>query len=263
MNRKTLRCLLFLLILISAGPVTSVHAGLRDNNLIEFSRGSYTNMSQRALLWPPFVKIYQDGKVIHYEGDEDGRYFVSHLTAERLDSLKKYLAGEKYLLKSRFIEMEGDFINVHGGVSYIRYLDGDKEILLATEVKPKGGPWVQLTEALWEYVPEDHEQVYYPALIGVQTSEDDSEYSDQNPPAWPFGQQITLHPKLKTISNPEIIHHLFDRLKGIFSFYVWEFKQNDKRYSVFLISSPGWFEPEYLNKALAKVRNNGYWVQER
>lgn len=263
MNRELFRCLLFLVALMGVGSLTSAYAGLRDNNLVEFSRGSYSNMSQKAMLWPPFVKIYQDGKVIHYEGDEDGRFFVSHLAAERLDSLKKYLAGEKYLLKSRFIEMEGDYINVHGGVFYIRYLDGDKEVLLATEVKPKGGPWVQLTDAIWEYVPEDHEQVYYPAVIGVETSEEDSEYSDQNPPVWPFGQQITLNSKLKTISKAVVIHHLFDRLKGVFSVYVWEFKQGDKQYSIFLLSSPGWFDPEYLNKALAKLRKNGYRVREQ
>ncbi len=263
MNRPALSCFLFLLVLVAAGSLTSVYAGLRDNNLIEFSRGSYGNMSQTAMLWPPFVKIYQDGKVIHYEGDEDGRFFVSHLSPEQLDSLKNRLAGEKYLWKSRFIEMDGDDINVHGGVSYIRYLDGDKEILLATEVKPRGGLWVQLTDAIWKYVPDDHEHVYYPELIGVYTSEDTSEYTDQNPPAWPFGQQIKLNSKLKTISNAEIIHYLFDRLNGVFSFFVWDFKQNGKRYSIFWGNSPGWFEPDYLNKALKKVRNNGYRVTER
>ena len=51
--------------------------------------------------------------------------FISHLTPEQLDSLKKRLANEKYLWRNRFIEMEGDQINVHGGVSYIRYLDGE------------------------------------------------------------------------------------------------------------------------------------------
>jgi hypothetical protein len=248
---------------MAAGSLTSVHAGLRDNNLIEFSRGSYGNSRLMAILWPPFVKIYRDGKVIHYEGDEDGRYFVSHLTPDQLDSLKKRLAGEKYLWRSRFIDMDGDDINVHGGVSYIRYPDGDKEILLATEVKPRGGPWVNLTDAIWKYVLDDHEQVYYPALVGVYTSEDTSEYSDQHPPAWPFEQQIKLSSKLKTISDPKIIEYLFDDLKGIFSMYVWGFKQDDKRYSLTLHSSPGWFEPDYLNKALKKVRNNGYRVTER
>ena len=263
MNREALRCLSFLLVLIGAGSLTSVYAGLRDNNLIEFSRGSYMNMSQKALLWPPFVKIYQDGKIIHYEGDEDGRFFVSHLAPNQLDSLKKRLAGEWYLKKSRFIEMDGDDINVHGGVSYIRYLDGDKEILLATDVKPRGGPWVQLTTAIWDYVPDEHDEIFYPIVIRVQTWEQTSDYADQNPPAWPFGHQVKLDSNLKTISNPEVIHYLFDRLKGIFSFYVWDFKQDDKRYSIALVTSPGWFEPTYLNKALAKVRKNGYLVRER
>ena len=216
------------------------------------------------MLWPPVLKIYQDGRVVHFEGEEDCRFFVSQLEPQQLDALKKFLAAEWYLKKSRFIDMPGDNINVHGGVSYIRYLDGAKEIVLATEVKPKGGPWVKLTDAIWEYVPEDHHRVYYPASIRVETTDDtDNEYCDPNAPEWPFKNKIRLNPKLKTISDPEIIQHLFDRLRGIFSFYVWEFKQDDKRYSVFLVNSRGWYEQDYLNKALAKVRNNGYSVTER
>ena len=267
MNRHALRCFLCLLFLVAAGSLTSAYAGLRDNNLIEFSRGSYGEtfgkLPLRAFLWPPFVKIYQDGKVIHYEGDEDGRYFVSHLDPEQLDSLKKRLAGEKYLWKSRFIDMEGDDFYVHGGVSYIRYLDGDKEILVATEVKPRRGPWVQLTDAIWEYVPADHSQVYYPAVIGVYTSLETSEHTDQNSPVWPFGKEIKLSPKVRTISNREVIEYLFDDPKRVFLWQEWDFKQDGKRYSITLANSPGWFEPDYLNKALAKVRNNGYRVKER
>lgn len=252
---------------MGAVSLASAYSGLRDGNLIEFSRGSYGEtfgkIPRRAMLWPPFVKIYQDGKVIHYEGDEDGRYFVSHLAPEQLDSLKKHLAGEKYLWKSRFIEMDGDDINIHGGLSYIRYLDGDKEIILATEVKPRGGPWVQLTDAIWKYVPEDHGTVYYPDVIGVYTSVDTSPYGNQNPPVWPFSKKITLSSKVKMISDREVIEYLFDDLKGVFSFYVWDFKHDGKRYSIFLANSPGWFEPDYLNKALWKVRNKGYRVKER
>jgi hypothetical protein len=228
MKRKYFIWALCVLVLFCAGSLSPIYAGLRDNNLIEFSRGSYGNMSRKAMLWPPFVKIYQDGKVIHYEGDEDRRFYVSQLDPQQLESLKKRLAGEKYLWKSRFIDMPGEDINVHGGVSYIRYLDGDKEILLATEVKPRSGPWVELTNAIWEYVPDDHEQIYYPNSIGLHTWEDISQFSDQNPPTWPFSKQIQLHAKLKMISDPEIIHYLFDRLTGVFSFHVWDFKENDK-----------------------------------
>lgn len=158
--------------------------------------------------------------------------------------------------------MEGDDFAVHGGVSYIRYLDGDKEILVATEIKPRGGPWVQLTDAIWQYVPDDHSHVYYPALIGVFTASETSEYTDQNPPVWPFGKKLKLSSKVKTISNREVIEYLFDDLKSKFFWYVWDFKQDDARYSITLANSPGWFEPDYLNKALAKVRNNGYRVKE-
>ena len=161
--------------------------------------------------------------------------------------------------------MPGEDINVHGGVSYIRYLDGEKEILLATEVKPQKGKWVELTDLLWSYIPEDHSQHYYPEVIGVDPwrHDSDSDYSDPDPPVWPFGQQLPLTPKLKTISNPEIIRYLFDRLHGVFSFYVWDFKDNGKRYSVALLEVPGWLQQKYLNKALEKVRNNGYRETER
>ena len=263
MYRHALNCLLSLLAVVCVGSLRSVHAGLHDNNLIEFSFGSYGNMSRRAWLWPPFVKIYQDGTIIHYERENDGRFFVSHLTEEQLVSLKKRLAGEKYLWKSRFIEMAGEELNVHGGVSYIRYLNGDNEILLATEVKPRGGPWVQLTEAIWTYVPNDSREPYYPARIGVHAGEDNSDYTDRNPPAWPFDKRIKLSSKLKMISDPEVIHYLFDRLERSFSFYVWNFKQDDKQYSIFLHNSPGWFEQDYLNKVITKLRKSGYRVQER
>src|SRR5882672_2664058 len=262
MNRKTFRLSLCLLIVIGGTSLSPVRAGLRDNNLIEFSRGSYGNMSVRAMLWPPFVKIYQDGKVIHFESEEKG-FYLSHLDAQALDSLKKRLSSEHYLYKSRFIEMPGDEINVHGGVSYIRYLDGDKEILLATEVRPLKGPWVELTELISSYVPEDHTQLYYPDAIGIQTWIDDSEFSDPDPPSWPFTKQLPLTPKLKTISNPEIIRYMFDRLHGVFSFYTWDFKDDKKRYSIALTEVPGWFEQKYINKALAKVRKNGYRETER
>ena len=263
MNHVTLKPLLCVLFLLSVASLTPVHARLNDNNLIEFSRGSYPNMSIKASFWPPFVKIYQDGKVIHFDSDPTPRYFVSQLDPQQLNALKKRLAEENYLSKSRFIDLEGDFINFHGGVSYIRYLDGDKEVLLATEVKPKGGPWVQLTEEIFEYVPDDHEHVYYPPSIGVQTFEDKLEPWEQKPGVWPFSSQLRLNKKLTNISDPQIIHYLFDRLHGIFSFWVWHFEDGKKLYSVFLLNVPGWYEQDHLNEAVAKLRNSGPRVTER
>ena len=257
--------LLSALLLLASASLSPVCAELRDGNLIEYSQGAYGNMSRKAMLMPPFVKVYQDGKVIHYDNDGEGNraFYVSQLESKQLDSLKKFLANEKYLSRSRFIDMDGDYINVHGGVSYIRYLDGDKEILIATEVKPRGGPWKQLTEAIFEYVPDDHENLYYPSSIQVQTWVETSEDTEQNAEVWLFSKKLKLSPKLKTISDPEIIQYLFDRLNYVFSFFTWDFKENDKRYSMALVGAPGWFEPDYLNKALAKVEKNGYRVREK
>jgi hypothetical protein len=262
MNLKTFRLSLCVLIVIGAASSSPVRAGLRDNNLIEISGGSYAWRTRTALLWPPFVKIYQDGKVVHYHTDEN-KFYVSHLDTQTLDTLKERLSSEHHLRRSRFIDMEGDDINVHGGLNYIRYLDGDKEILMATEVHPRKGPWIKLTGLIWSYVTEGHEERYYPDTIGLQTWEDDSDVTDPDPPWWPFSKQLQLRLKPETISDPEIIRYLFDRLKGIFSFYAWDFKDDGKRYSMALVNVPGWFEQKYINKTLAKVRKNGYRETER
>lgn len=212
------------------------------------------------MLWPPFVKIYQDGTVIHYN-DSENKFYVGRLDTNALESIKRRLSSEKYLSTSRFIDMNGDQINVHGGVSYIRYLDGDNEVLLATEVKPQTGRWRLLTEVVRSYIPDAREP-YYPASIKVQTWEDESEYSEPNPPVWPFASELQLRRKPKMISKPEITRYLFQRMDGVFSFFVWDFKDNGKRYAIALIEVPGWFEQSYLNKAITKVRKTGSWVKE-
>ncbi len=264
MNHRAYPFATCLFVIFVTGVAFPAYAGLRDNNLIEFSHGAYPNHVRGhpdAMLYPPYVKIYQDGKVIYFD-DSHFKFYVARLDAQELDTLKKRLSTDPYLRKSRFIEMDGDDINVHGGVSYIRYLDGDKETLLATEVHPQRGPWVQLTELIGDYVPEKREP-YYPSVIEILTWEDVSQYTNQNPPAWPFTDEPRLGPKLKTVSSPEIIRYLFERLNRVFSFFVWEFSAGGKRYALALAGAPGWFDQKYINKALAKVRKNGYVVKER
>jgi hypothetical protein len=62
---------------------------LRDNNLIEFSRGSYAWRGRTTFLWPPTVKtnvkIRQDGKVVHFESDDESDeqgFYVGRLDAQ-------------------------------------------------------------------------------------------------------------------------------------------------------------------------------------
>ena len=67
MNRTYLKLVFYMFVLLTTASISPVYAGLRDNNLIEFSRGSYPNMSLKAILRPPFVKIYQDGMMATLE----------------------------------------------------------------------------------------------------------------------------------------------------------------------------------------------------
>ena len=60
---RTFRLSLCVLIVIGTASFSHIRAGLRDNNLIEFSRGSYAWRTRTALLWPPTVKIYQDATI--------------------------------------------------------------------------------------------------------------------------------------------------------------------------------------------------------
>src|SRR5712691_8815790 len=142
--------------------------GSKDKNLIEYSYGSYGNGSSEvgmAMLWPPLVKIYQDGKIIFYS-KKDNRFYVGHVDSRRLEQLKKRLANDKFLRNSRFIEMRGGFINEHGGLSYVRYLDGDSEVLISTEVSPRGGQWMKIVDSVRSCLPSKY-VAFYPESIEV------------------------------------------------------------------------------------------------
>jgi hypothetical protein len=228
----------------------------QGNGLIEYSYGSYGDFGASdigiPMLWPPLVKIYQDGKIIFYVKADD-KFYVGQIEAEQLERLKKKLKQQQFLRQSRFIEMKGDFINIHGGVSYIRYLDGDNEVLLSTEASPRGGTWVKIIKLIREYLPVKY-SLYYPEKIGLQSWEDKDSVGQSAPPAWPFSKEVQLSSKPETISNPEIIRYLFERLEGSFSFFNWEFREEGKRYVMVLEKVPSWYNDGNLKFALAQLR---------
>ncbi len=112
MNHKSCRFLLCLIALLGGALMSPVYGGLRDNNLIELSFGSYPLDSReygKPMVWPPVLKFYRDGKVVSYD-ESANKYYVGRLDAQMLASLKKRLSSESYLRKSRFIELDGDEI---------------------------------------------------------------------------------------------------------------------------------------------------------
>lgn len=180
----------FLLLLTTS----AAFCGPKDRNLIEYSYGSYGDGSSEIgmpMLWPPLVKIYQDGRIIFYSKN-DNKFYAGNIDSQRLERLKKKFANEEFLQKSRFIEMKGGLINIHGGLSYIRYLDGDNEVLISTEVSPRGGTWMRIINSVRNCLP-DKRVVFYPEKIEVETWEDTSKLpSLTEPTAWPFGDKVRL-----------------------------------------------------------------------
>ena len=116
MNQQTLRIVVCLAVVLCAASLAPVRAGLRDNNLIEYSHGSYGNMSIKAMLWPPFVKIYQDGKVVHYDS-EVKKFYLSRLDAQALDSLKSQCFVHVLLFKPP-LKVSGQPVKVMGVLVY-------------------------------------------------------------------------------------------------------------------------------------------------
>jgi hypothetical protein len=253
-----------------------VYCAPRDNSLIEYSYGSYGNGDSgigMPMLWPPLVKIYQDGKVIFYV-KADNKFYAGQIEAKPFEQLKKKLKRQQFLQQSRFIEMKGGFINEHGGVSYIRYLDGDGEIILSTEVHPRGGTWMKIINLIREYLPKKYSP-YYPNEIQLDIWFESNKLSLSNSPAWPFSEKMRLAgtvnsskpvPELsrlhsETVMDREVVRYLFDRLEASFSFYVWEFGENGITYYLELSKVPGWYNDDNLKFSLAQLKWE--WKRER
>ncbi|HET7840194.1 MAG TPA: hypothetical protein VFM21_01245, partial [Terriglobia bacterium] len=91
------------------------------------------------MLWPPVLKVWQDGRVVFYK---DKQFLSASLPPDKLEKLRSKLKAEKFLRSTRYIETKhGSLINIHGGVVYMRYLEGEQQVLLATEVFPRRGKW--------------------------------------------------------------------------------------------------------------------------
>jgi hypothetical protein len=62
----------------------------------------------------------------------------------RLEKLKRDLANNPLLRSTRLIPVRnGGVISLHGGMAYVRYRDGDYEIVVATLSHPRGGDYLR------------------------------------------------------------------------------------------------------------------------
>jgi hypothetical protein len=202
------------------------------------------------MLYPPEVKIYADGRVVF--GDKDG-IWDGKLDQDRLERLKRDLANNSLLRKTALLPVRnGGSLGFHGGMGYIRYRDGDDEVLVAVLSQPRRGPYIRLLGRIRAEIPREYAS-FRPKSLSI-TVYDGATW--RQPVPWPFSATI---PIVKgdpiTISDPAAAAFVIDHSFGGFSWLQANVTENGKDYSLMLKSVPGWYEPDELELKLRALRD--------
>lgn len=230
--------------------LTSLSVWCQEGNLVEYSYGGFGDGMQYAgpMLLPPMLKVYQDGKVIFCK--DDG-VWIGRLDANRLERLKSKLSRSQLLKSTRLVPTtKGHLAGFHGGMAYIRYLEGDKEVLLGSLLLPTRGPWHRFVKELWNFLPQQY-TAFVPESIEVRVYPGSSW---QKPTPWPFTDKVRLSGRpageVLRIADAELIQLVFGHLGGGFSWIQFVASEGDQVTTVHLKSVPGWYEPEKIELAL-------------
>src|ERR1044072_2218020 len=134
--------------------LSTVDAATSNENLFEYAYASYGDGGlEIPMPHPPILKIYKDGLAIFQKGE---RYFIGRIESQKLQHLIDKLSATSFLKRTEFVEIKkGEMVGLHGGVVYLRYLDGDKQIVIATEVLPKSGSWAKVVKMVQGYLPRN------------------------------------------------------------------------------------------------------------
>ena len=234
-----------LLCLFALSPASYAQHG---ENLFEFAYAGMADGGQGFVLSAhSLLKIFQDGTVIAAKGE---RVYALKLGAGAIARLKDRLAKEPLLRQSRYIEIEkGLMTGMHGGVSYIRYLSGDSEVLLATGVVPTGGKWRRLIRTVEGSLPP-LTALFYPQEIQLWIQPNPRGCADTDkikPDPWPHSDRLRLASAAHTVqtSDPLVIHYLFRQLYNEESSGLsWGACENGSHYTLMLGKVPGWYEDD-------------------
>jgi hypothetical protein len=110
-------------------PVAA-QAQIRDGNLIEYGIAGFTDDEGEMIVNAPKMKIFRDGRVLIVD-DQGARQ--GHISSDRIENLRRDLVSMPLLHATRYVEFARRQPMPHGGgLSYIRFLDGDDEVVLAT-----------------------------------------------------------------------------------------------------------------------------------
>jgi hypothetical protein len=234
-----------------AAPKHRRGAGVQDGSLIEYGMGGFADGGYGApMLYPPAVKIYADGRIVF--GDKEG-YWQGTIERKRLEHLRRDLARNDLLKQSQLLKVSnGGLISMHGGMAYIRYRDGDDEVVVAVLSHPHRGPYPRLLNRIREEIPGAYSRFrpkeitfrLYPGSTWVE------------PVDWPFTATIPLQGRSKSISttDPAAIAFVIDHGFGGFSWMQTNVRENGTNYEIILESVRGWYEQQFLGMTLDDLR---------
>lgn len=134
-----MRIVVFLLL------IGSFSNGQDAPNLFEYGYGGFAEGSVRVgpLLLPPLIKIDQMGFATIVQ---KGKVMCGTIPQKPLEKFKKSLEKNELLSRDQLLHLKkGANAGIHhGGMSYIRYLDNDDEIIVGAYRIPESGPMRQI-----------------------------------------------------------------------------------------------------------------------
>lgn len=224
-----------------------------DDTLVEYGEGSRSE----GLLWldsPPKVKIWRNGRIV----------FVRHgvwtavLPPDRVARLEKDLARVALLKHGiRYVDVEPTRpIGLHGGMSYVRFLHGDQEIVIGTAGRPyRGGPWMRLIDRIRQEIPAEAVE-WIPREVTFSCWSWTSGREGWVVTQWPFGDRIQLaggpyshtSREFKT-SDPAVIAFL---LSHSFRDESWRriVEADGALYRIHVMRVPEWLDPTGTTSAI-------------
>lgn len=227
--------------------VTAANSAPAQENLFEYGYALYGDTGLDILLpSPPLIKVYQDGVVIF---QKDAKYYTGRLDKERLGQLKSALENQPLLARSRFLALKnGTMPGLHGGLCYIRYRMGQRQVIIAAGVIPVSGAWQKLVTLVQGFFPAQP-TLFYPekVALGVRKTSEKCPQDDESNVDWPSGKSFSLatSPQLMELSDPELIRYLFNRAyTGDSQGWHWPACEQEVMYAISLTKVAGWYNDE-------------------
>lgn len=244
-------CKIGLLVLVYA-LAPSIANATEDGNLVEYSYGGFAegDLISGPMLFPPIVKIYQDGRIVFID---DRGIWHGQVHESPLKKLTSYLASNSLLHETRLIPVKkGVSPGFHGGMAYIRYLDGEKEVIIGALRIPTSGPWDRLLKEIRACIPSSYSS-FQPASVSVSVWRGSTW---DTPVQWPFISTIPLAPEADEVAryllveDPKAIFFILQHARGGFSWLQCAVADARETYSIHIESVPGWYEPSGIEAVL-------------